>query len=41
MEQLNSQNVESKIIIVNNTKVIIDSAVAELYGIETKRINEA
>ena len=41
MEQLNSQNVKSKIIAIRNTKVIIDRDVAELYGVETKRINEA
>ena len=41
MDQLNSQSVESKIIVVRNTKVIIDRDVAELYGVETKRINEA
>ncbi|MGC4129549.1 MAG: ORF6N domain-containing protein [Bergeyella sp.] len=34
-------NIEDKIITVRNQKVIIDSNVAELYGVETKRINEA
>lgn len=34
-------NIEEKIITFRNQKVIIDSDVAELYGIETKRINEA
>ena len=33
--------VENKIITINNLKVIIDSDVAILYGVETKRINEA
>ena len=41
MNQLNSFNVESKIIIVRNTKIIIDRDVAELYGVETKEINQA
>ena len=41
MEQLNSQNVKSKIIAIRNTKVIIDRDVAELYGVETKEINQA
>ena len=41
MEQLNSQNVKSKIIVVRNTKVIIDTDVAELYGVKTKEINQA
>jgi len=35
------EQVENKIITVNNLKVIIDSDVAILYGVETKRINEA
>ncbi len=33
--------VESKIITIRGQQVIIDSDVAELYGVETKRINEA
>lgn len=33
--------VESKIIEICGQQVIIDSDVAELYGVETKRINEA
>lgn len=33
--------VESKIIEIRGQQVIIDSDVAELYGVETKRINEA
>jgi hypothetical protein len=35
------QTVEKKIITLRNEKVILDSSVAELYGVETKRINEA
>lgn len=34
-------NVTDKIIEINQLKVILDSDVAELYGVETKRINEA
>lgn len=34
-------NVEDKIISVRNEYVILDSDVAELYGVETKRVNEA
>ncbi len=34
-------DVESKIQLVRNQKVILDSDVATLYGVETKRINEA
>ena len=33
--------VESKIITLRGLQVILDSDVAELYGVETKRINEA
>jgi hypothetical protein len=33
--------VESKIITLRNQKVLLDSDVAELYGVETMRINEA
>ena len=34
-------DVENKIIEIRGHQVIIDSDVAELYGVETKRINEA
>jgi phage regulator Rha-like protein len=40
LQQFNS-NVESKIITLRNQQVILDSDVAELYGVETKRVNEA
>ena len=33
--------VQDKIIEIRNNKVLIDSDIAELYGVETKRINEA
>src|SRR3972149_11141767 len=33
--------IEDKIIELRGEKVIVDSDVAELYGVETKRINEA
>jgi phage regulator Rha-like protein len=33
--------VEEKVISVRNKSVILDSDVAELYGVETKRVNEA
>lgn len=36
-----NNEVESKIILIRNQYVIIDSDVAELYGVETMRINEA
>lgn len=34
-------DVESRIITLRNQQVILDSDVADLYGVETKRINEA
>ena len=33
--------IEERIIVLRNTPVILDSDVAYLYGVETKRINEA
>jgi hypothetical protein len=33
--------VQEKIIEIRHQKVIIDADVAELYGVETKRVNEA
>lgn len=33
--------VENKIITIRNQQVILDSDVAELYGVETKHINQA
>ncbi|OAV67329.1 ORF6N domain protein [Bacteroidales bacterium Barb4] len=41
MEPIKFNNVEKKIITIRNEKVILDSDVAALYGVETKRINEA
>jgi hypothetical protein len=33
--------IESKLILVRGQKVLLDRDVAALYGIETKRVNEA
>ena len=41
MNTINFEQVEKRIITLRNTPVILDSDVAELYGVETKRINEA
>lgn len=41
MEVIKYEVIEDKIISIRNEKVIIDSDIAELYGVETKRINEA
>lgn len=35
------QRIEEKLILIQDKQVILDSDVAELYGVETKRINEA
>src|SRR3990167_539222 len=40
MQVIEYDQVEDKIIEIRYQKVIIDSDVAELYGVETKRINE-
>ncbi len=39
--QVKQEEVESKIILLRYKNVILDSDVAQLYGVETKRINEA
>ena len=41
MENQLLPKVEEKIITLRNQQVILDCDVAELYGVETKRINEA
>jgi len=41
MEIIKLKEIESKILTVRNVSVIIDSDIAGLYGVETKRINEA
>jgi prophage antirepressor-like protein len=41
MNPLIYDQVKSRIIKIHNQNVILDSDVAELYGVETKRINEA
>lgn len=37
----NLENVEEKLLTIHNQQVLLDSDVAELYGVETMRINEA
>lgn len=39
-EIIKFENIESKIIIIRNQKVMLDKDVATVYGVETKRINE-
>ena len=38
---INISQIESVLIEVRNNKVILDSDIAKLYGVETKRVNEA
>ena len=38
---INFVDVENRVITIQNQQVLIDRDVAELYGVETKRINEA
>ncbi len=40
-EVLKYNQVESKLLVIRNQQVLLDYDVAELYGVETKRINEA
>jgi hypothetical protein len=41
MPTVNLEKIKNLIVEIGNEKVILDSDVAELYGVETKRINEA
>ena len=38
---INHDIIESKIIELREQKILLDSDVAQLYGVETKRVNEA
>ncbi len=37
----NENNIEQKIFVIRNQRVMIDSDLAKLYGVKTKRLNEA
>jgi len=41
MDIVRLEDIEDKLIIVQGEKVLLDSDVGEIYGVETKRINEA
>jgi hypothetical protein len=41
METLLATNIKEKIYILRNSEIMLDSDLAVLYGVETKRINEA
>jgi len=38
---INIEELEEKILSIRNQRVLLDSDVANIYGVETKRINEA
>ena len=40
-ELIKNENIENKIYIIKGKEVMLDSDLAELYKVETKRINEA
>ena len=41
MDIVKLEKIEDKIIIIRNEQVLLDSDVAEIYGVKTKRFNEA
>ena len=41
MDIVKLEKIEDKIIIIRNEQVLLHSDVAEIYGVKTKRINEA
>lgn len=41
LPDVTSEDVEERVLVLRSQRVLIDSDVAELYGIETKRVNEA
>ena len=41
MDIVKLEKIEDKIIIIRNEQVLLDSDVAEIYGVETKRINKS
>lgn len=40
-EDVSMKNVEEKIILIRNQQVILDCDVAELYGVQTREVNQA
>ena len=40
-EPISYENLKDRIIEIRGQRVLLDSDVAEIYGVETKRINEA
>ncbi len=41
MKIVKLENIEDKLLTIQGERVLLDSDVAEMYGVETKRINEA
>lgn len=41
MAAVTTQDVEARMIMLRNQPVLIDADVAALYGVDTKRVNEA
>ena len=41
MKIVNLESIEGKLLTIRGEQVLLDSDVAEVYGVETKRINEA
>lgn len=41
MKIIKLENIEDKLLTIQGERVLLDSDVAEMYGVETKRINEA
>ena len=41
MEIMKFENLQDRIIEIRDQRVLLDADVAEIYGVETKRINEA
>ena len=41
MDMVRFEEVESRLLTIRDQQVLLDADVAELYGVETKRVNEA
>lgn len=41
INQISTKTIEERFIVLRGQEVLIDRDVAELYGVETKRVNEA
>jgi hypothetical protein len=41
IEKYSLQEIENRILSIRNTQVMVDSDLAEMYGVETKVLNQA